>query len=133
MSAAHGVEIRFPFLTKELTTLALTMPHQYKANETTVKVALRKAALNHLPEVVANRKKLGMPSPLALWMREDRYYHQIRAKFNSDVAHRFFNIKEIMKLLEVHRKGKKSNMTKIWSIYTFIIWYEIYFEKNGVV
>lgn len=49
--------------------------------------------------------------------------------FNSDVAEKFFNVDELMRLLKEHGEGK-SNMQKIFTIYTFILWYEVYFPEN---
>ena len=88
------------------------------------------AALKEIPERTANKKKLGFPVPLNDWMREDRFYNMIKEKFEGEIADRFFNVPEIMKLLNDHKEGKAHNMKKVWTIYTFILWYEQFFVLN---
>ncbi|HEU5141232.1 MAG TPA: asparagine synthase (glutamine-hydrolyzing) [Bacillales bacterium] len=128
MSMAHSLELRVPFLDKELLEVALKIPTQYRVTNENTKVALRKAANRELPDRTANKKKLGFPSPLAVWMKQDKFYDMIKAKFTSGIANRFFEVDELIRLLEDHRAGLAANMKKIWSIYCFILWYEQYFE-----
>jgi len=54
----------------------------------------------------------------------------VKEKFESKYCPMFFNQKEAMKLLEDHKAGKAHNMKKIWTIYTFILWYEQFFVLN---
>ncbi len=42
----------------------------------------------------------------------------------------FFEQNELLALLEEHRQEGHSNMQKIWSVYSFLVWYEIYFGTN---
>lgn len=127
MSMAHSLEIRMPFLDKELLKIAVKLPSHYKVTKENTKIALRKAALRKLPSKTANKKKLGFPSPLASWMKQEKYYRMIKEKFTSETAERFFETDELLRLLDAHRKGTEANMQKIWSIYCFILWYEQYF------
>lgn len=127
MSMAHSLEVRTPFLDIELLKIALKIPSQYRVNKENTKIALRKAALRKLPPKTANKKKLGFPSPLAAWMKQDKYYEMIKDKFSSEVAACFFEREELLRMLEEHRKGNEANMQKIWSVYCFILWYEQYF------
>ena len=89
--------------------------------------ALRGAALKQLPERTANKKKLGFPVPLNDWLRQDKYYNMVKEKFEGSVAAQFFNQQAIMKLLDDHKAGKAANMQRIWSVYSFILWYEQFF------
>ena len=61
------------------------------------------------------------------WLRQDTYYTMVREKFVGAVAERFFDTRALCELLEEHRTGKINAMTKIWSFYCFILWYELYF------
>ena len=76
------------------------------------------------------KEKLGFPSPLAAWLRQDEYYERVKAAFTSTTAEEFFVVDELMKLLDEHRSGAVSHMQKIWSYYTFIVWYEEYFGEG---
>ena len=127
MSMANSLELRVPFLDKEMLELALSIPSRYRAGKTETKIALRRAALGQLPESVAKRKKLGFPVPLNDWLRQDKYYLMVRQAFEGEIAGQFFNVPELLRLLDEHKAGKNGGMTKIWSFYSFILWYEQFF------
>ncbi len=132
MSMANSLELRVPFLDKEMLALSARIPTRYRADcaTETTKKALRGAAIKQLPERTANKKKLGFPVPLSDWLREDKYYNKVKEAFQGDIAEKFFVTKELMKLLDDHKAGKALNMQKIWSFYTFIVWYDQFFVKN---
>ena len=130
MSMANSLELRVPFLDKKMLELSTRIPSRYRAANETTKIALRGAAIKQLPERTADKKKLGFPVPLNDWLREDKYYNKVKAAFQSDIAEKFFVTSELMKLLDDHKSGKALNMQKIWSFYTFILWYEQFFVLN---
>ena len=130
MSMANSLELRVPFLDKKMLELSTRIPSRYRAANEATKIALRGAAIKQLPERTANKKKLGFPVPLNDWLREDKYYNKVKAAFQSDIAEKFFVTSELMKLLDDHKSGKALNMQKIWSFYTFILWYEQFFVLN---
>ena len=130
MSMANSLELRVPFLDKKMLELSTRIPSRYRAANETTKIALRGAAIKQLPERTANKKKLGFPVPLNDWLREDKYYNKVKAAFQGDIAEKFFVTSELMKLLDDHKSGKALNMQKIWSFYTFILWYEQFFVLN---
>ncbi len=127
MSMANSLELRVPFLDREVLSLATKIPGRYRAHNNVTKVALRGAALRQLPERTAHRKKLGFPVPLNDWLRQDKYYGMVLEKFNGEIAGQFFNREAILKLLNDHKEGKAHNMKKIWTIYSWILWYEEFF------
>lgn len=127
MSMANSLELRVPFLDKKMLELALQIPTRYRAAGETTKIALRRAALKQLPERTANKKKLGFPVPLNDWLREEKFYTMVKTAFLSGTAEKFFVTPELMKLLDDHKAGKSANMQKIWSFYSFIIWYDRFF------
>lgn len=132
MSMANSLELRVPFLDRKMLELSTRIPTRYRADSAgeVTKKALRSAAIKQLPERTANKKKLGFPVPLSDWLREDKYYNKVKSAFQSDIAEKFFVTGELMKLLDDHKAGKALNMQKIWSFYTFIIWYDQFFVKN---
>ena len=130
MSMANSLELRVPFLDKKMLELSTRIPSRYRAANETTKIALRGAAIKQLPERTANKKKLGFPVPLNDWLCEDKYYNKVKAAFQSDIAEKFFVTSELIKLLDDHKNGKALNMQKIWSFYTFILWYEQFFVLN---
>lgn len=132
MSMRHSLECRVPFMDREVYKLAKTIPTKYKLAEGTTKYALRKAAKRHIPEATAMKKKLGFPVPIGLWLKEDKYYEQVKASFESPAAQKFFNTKELVKMLNQHKKGKLDNSKKIWVVYMFLMWYDVYFVQEKV-
>lgn len=122
-----GLEARTPFLDKEVYEVARKLPVSAKINKETTKPALRLAAKKVIPNESYKKKKLGFPVPLREWIREEDLYQEIKDKFNSPIAQKFFDTKRIIKLLESHKSGKKDCYKKVWTIYTFIIWYEQFF------
>ena len=132
MSMRHSLECRVPFMDREVYKLAKTIPTKYKLAEGTTKYALRKAARRHIPEATAMKKKLGFPVPIGLWVWVDKYYEQVKASFESPAAQKFFNTKELVKMLDQHKKGKLDNSKKIWVVYMFLMWYDVYFVQEKV-
>ncbi len=130
MSMAHSLEVRVPFLDKEVFDVARTLPTKYKVTKENTKYAMRQAAHRYLPDMVAEKKKLGFPVPIRIWLREDQYYSKVKQAFTSEGAKKYFNTSAILSLLEEHRDGKRDNSRKIWTIYMFLVWYEQYFGKT---
>ena len=131
MSMAHSLELRVPFLDKEMLKVALSIPSKHRVSKNLTKIALRGAARKQVPEKQASMPKRGFPVPLNDWLKQDKYYNLVMDKFTGPVAREFFNIDYIVGLLENHREGKAHNMKRIWTIYSFIVWYENYFVRNG--
>lgn len=127
MSMAHSLELRVPFLDKEVCALAGKIPTAYRVNKENTKYAMRLAAKKNIPEAVANKKKLGFPVPTRVWLREKKYYNRVKEAFSSEGAKIFFHTNVLLQLLEDHYTGKKDNSRKIWTVYMFLIWYEEYF------
>lgn len=130
MSMANSLELRVPFLDKKMLELSVRIPPRFRAANETTKIALRSAAIKQMPERTANKKKLGFPVPLSDWLREDKFYNKVKEAFQSEISEKFFVTEELMKLLDDHKNGKALNMQKIWSFYTFILWYEQFFVLN---
>lgn len=130
MSMAHSLELRVPFLDIEIFKVASTIPVKYKVSAENTKLAMRKAANREINPISANRKKMAFPLPIVEWLREDRYYEVIKGYFNSKTAETFFNTDELMKLLDTHKSEKRNCARKIWAVFTFLIWYEQFFEKR---
>lgn len=130
MSTAVGLEIRMPLTDRRIFDIASRMPSRYKVNEEQNKVAFRTAAAKVLPEEIAFRKKLGFIVPIRIWMADERYNQDVHAKFESDVAAQFFNVEEINAILADYIGGNSDSWRKVWTIYTFLVWYEEYFVKR---
>jgi asparagine synthase (glutamine-hydrolysing) len=143
MSMANSLELRVPFLDKEIMKLAERIPVRYRVThkETTdehtkyiTKYAMRLAAKKDTPKQTAKtaaKKKLGFPVPIRVWLKEDKYYNIVRSTFESESGKKFFNTAPLVKLLDDHRAGKADNSRKIWTVFIFLVWYKVYFENDG--
>jgi asparagine synthase (glutamine-hydrolysing) len=132
MSMAHSLEVRVPFLDKEVFEVARTLPTKYKVTKENTKYAMRQAAHRYLPDMVAEKKKLGFPVPIRIWLKEEPHYSKVKQAFTSEAAKKYFNTNAITALLEDHRAGKQDNSRKIWTIYMFLVWHEQYFDDVTV-
>lgn len=130
MSEAAGLEIRMPLTDRRIFDIAAKVPAHLKVNDEANKVVIRTAAAKVLPEEIAFRKKLGFIVPIRIWMADDRYNQDVRAKFDSDMAAKFFNVEAIKAIFADYIGGNSDNWRKVWTIYTFLVWYEEYFVKR---
>lgn len=122
-----GLEARTPFLDDEVYKVARSLPKAAKINAETTKPALRLAASKVIPNEAYKKKKLGFPVPLRAWMKEEGLFQEIEKKFNSEIAKQFFDIPKINKLLATFKSGKQDCYKKVWTIYTFLVWYDQFF------
>jgi len=129
MTMAHSLEGRVPFIDKEVFQVASSLPIDYKVTKENTKVALRDASKTVIPNESYKKKKLGFPVPIREWMRDEDVYHEIKNTFNSEMSKELFNTKYIIKLLDEHKNNKKDNYRKVWTIYCFLKWYEVFFSN----
>lgn len=130
MTMASSIEGRVPFIDKEVFSVASKLPFDYKVTKENTKVALREAAKEVIPTDAYKKKKLGFPVPIREWIKDGAFKEDIEKTINSDVANRYFNVKFLNKLFNEHLSGKKDNYRKIWTVYTFIKWYQVFFENE---
>lgn len=138
-----GLDIRMPYCDLRIFDIARRMPSRYKVSKEGNKLTLRKAASWVLPKEVAYRKKLGFPVPVRDWLADSSFNADIQRAFTSSTAEKFFKIDQIQALLDMflghktnlwhkirYRGNKEGIWRRVWSIYLFIRWYEIFFEEE---
>ncbi len=130
MSTAAGLEVRMPLTDRRIFDIASRMPSRFKVNEEQNKVAFRTAASNVIPDEIAFRKKLGFIVPIRMWLADERYNQDVQKKLTSEMAGKFFNLDEVDAIWQDYIGGNSDNWRKIWTIYTFLVWYEEYFVKR---
>ena len=128
MSMANSLEVRVPFLDKKLISSVIGMPSEYKIVGNETKYAFREVCKETLDKKWASKKKLGFPVPLREWIKEEDIYNMIYKSFSE--SKEFFKVDKIIKLLDDHKNGKRDNSRKIWTIYSFLVWYQEYFVKR---
>ena len=130
MTMANSLEGRVPFVDTEVFKVASSLPIEYKVTKENTKVALRDAAKKVIPNESYKKKKLGFPVPIRDWIKEDDVYKELKRELNSKVAKKFFNTEILLKMLEEHKNGKKDNYRKVWTVYTFLKWYDVFFSSD---
>lgn len=130
MSMANSVELRVPFLDREVWKVAKTIPNKYLIRHKQTKEIFRNIAGETLPKEWSTRRKLGFPVPFSKWIKEEKYYTLVKEAFNEKYVDKFFDKKVINDLLEDHYHNVKNNGRKIYNIYIFLVWYRVYFNEE---
>ncbi|MCL2530877.1 MAG: asparagine synthase (glutamine-hydrolyzing) [Oscillospiraceae bacterium] len=130
ITAAHGLQIHTPLLTRELFDIAARTPTKYRMSLADTKIAFRHAAKRKLPPEVAQKRKLGFPVPLRVWLREEQWANTVREAFASPTAQAYFNTGELLRLVDQHAAGKFDHSRKIWTVYCFLIWYREFLNER---
>ena len=127
MSTAAGLEIRMPLTDPRVFAIASRLPAKYKIDDEQNKVAFRNAAKEVIPEEVAFRKKLGFIVPIRHWMADANYNQDVYEKLHGKTAEQFFHMDVLDAIWQEYLGGNSDLWRKIWTIYTFLVWYDIYF------
>jgi asparagine synthase (glutamine-hydrolysing) len=127
MSMANSLELRVPFLDREVMAVAEKIPTKWRVTKENTKFAMRKAAEASTPARTAQKKKLGFPVPIRVWLREEKYQNIIKKAFTSNAAEQFFYTEKLLELLSKHASGEYDYSRKIWTVYIFLVWYQEYF------
>lgn len=130
MSGAHTLELRSPFLDKGVFEVASKLSPKDKIKGKTTKHLLRQAFAELIPENMINRKKLGFPVPIRVWLKDEIYDWAVDIIKTSNTD-KHINKTEVLKLLEEHQKGNRDNSRKIWTMLTFMIWHDIFIDKES--
>lgn len=131
LSTAEQVELRVPFLYKDVFDVAKNLRMEQKINKNNTKVLLREAFREIVPEHVVQRKKLGFPTPIRVWLKDSLGDIVKETIYNSNVDE-FIDKKYAIKLLDTHLKGHRDNSRKIWTIFTFCLWHQLFIEHKNV-
>ncbi|EXX87933.1 asparagine synthase [Paenibacillus darwinianus] len=129
MSMANSLELRVPFVDKEVFKFAAAIPTKYRVTPEATKVLLREAMKDVVPPDVQNRKKLGFPVPTRVWLRNEWYVWAKELIHTADVG-KWINKSYALRLLELHKEGKTDASRKLWTLLVFMLWHQIYIEES---
>ncbi|MCP0887057.1 asparagine synthase (glutamine-hydrolyzing) [Ligilactobacillus sp. WILCCON 0076] len=129
---AHSLELRTPFLDKEVFAVASEIPADLRIIHHTTKHILRQAVRGIVPDHVLFRKKLGFPVPLRFWLR-DELYDWAKNIILESKTDEYLNKAYFLKLLDCHRSKKKDYSRKLWTAISFMMWHKIYVENTELL
>ncbi|MBM7096875.1 asparagine synthase (glutamine-hydrolyzing) [Bacillus sp. H-16] len=124
MTMAHSLELRVPFLDKEVFQVASSLPVSGKVSRKQTKIWLREALADVVPAHVVERKKLGFPVPVRLWLKDELYDWARLILTQSPASDTIFDKGASVRLLEEHVQGKHDHSRKIWTILTYMLWHK---------
>ncbi|MRH44793.1 asparagine synthase (glutamine-hydrolyzing) [Aquibacillus halophilus] len=129
MTMANSLELRVPFLDKEVFQVASQIPVNLKIANGTTKSILREAARGIVPDHVLDRKKLGFPVPIRHWLKKE-LYSWAKTLIQESETDDLIRKDVIFRLLEDHCQGKGDYSRKIWTVLMFMLWHQIYVERK---
>jgi asparagine synthase (glutamine-hydrolysing) len=129
VTMANSLELRVPFLDAEVFKVAASIPLDQKLTKETTKYALRRALEGIIPAHVLNRRKLGFPVPIRLWLR-DEMYDWARGIVADSKTDELIDKPAVMRLLEEHKAGTLDHSRRIWALLVFMLWYGIFVEHR---
>ncbi len=129
MTMAHSLELRVPFLDKEVFAVASALPVSERVTREATKYALRQALRGVVPAHVLDRRKLGFPVPIRHWLA-DQMYDWARAIITDSQADELVDTNALLRMLEAHRRGPVDLSRKIWTVLILLIWHGIFVEDR---
>ena len=125
MTMANSLELRVPFLDKEVFDVARTVPADQKVTKNTTKLALRRAMELIVPAHVLHRRKLGFPVPIRHYLAEGSY-DWARDIITSAHTDEYLDPAAVLAMLDAHRAGEADHSRRLWTILVFMIWHGIF-------
>ena len=131
MSMASGVEVRVPFLDRDLVEHATTIPSNLKVKANKAKWILKKSAEKYLDDDILYRSKSGFGAPLRTWLMNDlkEFVDEILGR-ESIEKRNIFNYEEVYKLIQDDRNGVDDYSYPIFSLICIEIWFRIFIDKE---
>jgi asparagine synthase (glutamine-hydrolysing) len=129
MTMAHGLELRVPFLDREVLSVASRLARTEKIGAGTTKLALRSAMSEVLPKAAAERAKLGFPVPIGPWLTGDSYGFAEQVLRDAQTGE-WIDRTEALRLLEALRAGEPGvEWRHVWVLIVFSLWHQIFVER----
>ena len=128
-SMAASLEVRVPFLNREVVNFATRLPLELKLHRLTGKYILKKSMAPHLPGNIINRPKKGFNMPVAYWLTgELRNLAQDMLSESRLKAQGLFNPGYARRLLDDHVARRRDNRKLLWTLLVFQLWYDRYID-----
>lgn len=130
INMANSLELRVPFLDKEVFAVAESIPYEFKISHGTTKYALRQALERIVPAHVLHRRKLGFPVPMRHWLAGDELYGWAQQTIKESQTEDIFDKPAVLEMLKEHRDGVSDHSRRLWTVLAFMIWHGIFVEDR---
>ena len=130
LSMATGVEVRVPFLDKELVEFSTKIPVNLKLKGNETKYILKKVAEKYLPKEIIYRPKTGFGAPVREWILNDMS-SMINTYLSKEVIEKrkIFNYNKVQELIENNKQAKIDASYTIWSLLAIESWMQQFYNK----
>lgn len=118
---ANSMEIRIPFLDKELTEYVLSLPAKLKTKNGVQKYLLKKALVDLVPHEILYGRKKGFGVPYGYWLKtslKDYFLIQL----NTNKVKKYIDFEVVQKMFSEHLTGKGNYDFLLWKILILSIW-----------
>ena len=123
MSMATGLEVRVPFLDKELVEFSTQIHPNLKMKGNETKYILKKVAEKYLDKNVIYRPKTGFGAPIRQWITKDLDDFIQENLSEQKIKERgLFNYKAVQQLIQLNKQGKIDASYSIWSLLAIESW-----------
>lgn len=129
-SMASGLELRTPFIDRQVFSVAQKIPTNLRVAHGTTKYILRETAKAFLPTGIVDRQKLGFPIPIRVWLKNELHDWAVDMIQTANVD-QWLDKAYCLQLLDEHCQGHRDNSRKIWTILTFITWHRVFVERTA--
>jgi asparagine synthase (glutamine-hydrolysing) len=120
-----SVEARAPYLDRDVTAFALSLPPELRVRRLTTKWVLKKAAEKWLPKEIIHRRKRGLSVPVATWINRGLRAEADRLLAPSRLReHALTDADRIAALLAEHRTGRANHARALWAVMMLEYWIE---------
>lgn len=135
MSMASSVEVRVPFLNRELAEfVAWNVPPRWKLKGRifpTTKHIFRRAMCGVLPDEVLHQPKAGFAAPTDYWLANDLVEMTDDLLSSDRIRSRgLFRPEAVQRLISEHRSGRADWAMQIWQFLTLELWMQNFLDRS---
>ena len=124
-SMLHSLEVRAPFLDKDVAEFAARLPVDRKLHGFKRKWLLKRAFAGLLPKEILHRNKRGFQIPVAEWLRgRMRPLMEDLLSPDSLKAQGIFNPATVRALMDEHISGRADLRKPLWTLLVFQLWWQ---------
>ena len=129
-SMAASVEVRVPFIDREVVKFAMSIPGKFKYRNGVSKYILKKVAEPILPKEIIYRPKASFGAPIRSWISND-LKEMVNDLLSAEriKARGIFQYEFINKIIEDDRKGLHDNAYQIYQLLTLELWLKEFYDK----